>query len=50
MVSVKRRGEGVRGSLELASVLRIKFILVRRASLGPEHEDQKALGTQDLKS
>ena len=46
MVSVKRVREGDRGSLELASLLRI----VPRASLGPEHEDQEALGTQDLKS
>ena len=27
-----------------------RFILVPRASWGPEHEDQEALGTQDLKS
>ena len=30
--------------------LRIKSILVPRASWWPEHEDQEALGTQDLKS
>ena len=46
MVSVKRVREGVRGSLEMAFLLRI----VPRASLAPEHEDQEALGTQDLKS
>ena len=30
-----------------SDILHIYSILVPRASLGPEHEDQKALGTQD---
>ena len=38
----------IRGYLTCKShILHIYSILVPRASLGPQHEDQKALGTQD---